>query len=229
MKDILTKLPKSAQDLWENVYSSTKSKFGELKAERIAWATIRERLVQKENLFIARSEDFELTTTIHYEFEQDGSSISRASDGFSFVDYTLATSGKHYDNLSFGALALDNMMSQINSEGLVGRIDKDGKHSEYDKLLAQGYTNDEVEEMLQGKTTGIKAISAYKSKNKIIARIKVRNELLPLVNQYHGLSVEARVPKQSFNAATGVMKQARLYGFVLTNKPADPNTVRMAG
>jgi len=218
----LKKLPKKAFNMWESTYKAARNKYSDSRAAKIAWAAVKKKFKKVEGKWVARSSDFEVITTVHYEFQADEASISRSEDGFSYVDYVLLTDGFHRDGIRFGPMAINSLIDQINEEGLVGRVD--GDHSEWKRLVAK-MSPEEIEAYLQSQDTGIKAVKAVKKKGKIVAKIKVKQDMVDKVLSMKGASVEARFPSSSFRE--GVVTQARYQGFVFTPKPADPKALRV--
>lgn len=212
--------------MWEKVYATAKSKYGETRASQIAWEAVKKKFKKVEDKWVARSEDFEVFTTVRYEFVADEATLSRSEDSeYSFVDYVLLSNDYHSDGIKFGPMAYNSLIDQINNEGLVGRIDDDDKHEMWKSLIKQGKSPEEIEEILQSMNTGIKAISAKNINGKVTARIQVRNDLVDKVMQYKGASVEARFPSESFR--NKIVTQARYQGFVFTPTPADPKALRV--
>lgn len=223
--EILNKLPMKAQSMYEKVYTIAKSKHGSDRASQIAWTAVKDKFKKVEDSWVARSEDFEVFTTVHYEFVADEATLSRSEDSeFSFVDYVLLSNDYHTDGIKFGPMAYNSLIDQINNEGLVGRIDDD-KHEVWKSLTKQGKSPEEIEEYLQNMNTGIRAISAKNIDGKVTARIQVRNDLVDKVMNYKGASVEARFPSESFR--NKIVTQARYQGFVFTPTPADPKALRV--
>ncbi len=218
MNKLLNELPKGASNMWLATKKIASKSHSESRAEQIAWSHVRSKFNKVENQWVAKSEDFEGFTTVHYEFKADEMSVSKSDDGFTTIDYVLSGNNKDSEGQAFGDFALKTMTAQINEEGLVGRINEDS-HEQMKVLQHSGKTAEEVEEELQKLNTGIKAISAKYDNGKMIAKIRVSNDLVGQVLDYKGASIEARMPKESYKA--GVFTQARATGFVFTNKPAN--------
>lgn len=223
MKSI-TQLPKIVQDYYQSVKTAVSSKFSD-NADAVAWGIVKQKFTRQEDLYLARSEDFNIYKRVTYNFKADEASISRSEDGFSFIDYYLLSTDYHKDGLRFSPMAVDALLSQINEEGLVGRIESD--HAEWNSMVKRGSSPEDIERALQSLDTGIKAIKALRDGNKIRATLQVRNDLVDKVLAMPGASVEARFPQASFLDNT--IHQARYQGFVLTDNPADGNAVRVNG
>ena len=93
------------------------------------------------------------------------------------------------------------------------------------ELKAKGLTNDEIEEELASQDTGIKSISAVKKDSKVIATLKIKNELMRQVASIKGASIEVKAPVSSIRE--GVVHQGKTIGFVLTNSPSNPDALRV--
>lgn len=202
----MIKFPKKTKELYDNVYNKASMSYTSERANKIALTVVRDSL-----------------STVKFDFVADTASISKDENGYSYVDYGLSSNRLDAHGTKFDNFALTNMVDQINKEGLVGDVDED-VHSEWNKLKAQGYTPAQIEEILQSRDTGIKAISARIDKNKVVARLRVRSDLMSKVMQYKGASVEARVPYEAVQGNT--FKQARLQSFILTNTPSNPDAYR---
>ena len=222
--EMLKRLPKAAREMWEAIYKEAKPKYGEDRAGKIAWAAVKKKFKKVEDKWVAKAKDLNISTVIFYKFIADEASISKSEDGYSYMDYVLSSSTEDLAGHSFGGMALTSMVEQINKEGLVGRIEN-GQHELWKRLKDSGKTPDEIEAELQNLDTGIKAVSARKESNKVIARLRVRQDIMNEVMKYDGASIEARFPKEAMRA--GVIGQARLQGFVLTNNPTNPDARRV--
>ena len=217
---LLEKLPESAKDLWQSTFKTAKAKHGESRANRIAWSAIKNRLHKVENNWIARDSDFKSYKTISYKFKPEETIISRSQDGFTYIKQPLASTDS-IGGLSLSQVALKRLAEQINSEGVPGLLDP--KHSFLDK----NYNEDEEEDYeakVKQLNSGVEAVDALVENNRLIATLKVRNDVLDKVTGFKAASIEARVPSDSIRA--GVTDQARLASFVLTNSPADSSAVR---
>lgn len=207
---LLNKLPNSAKQLWNSVNNKHGSK--------VAWGVILNRLEKTETSWIARSDAFETFTTTSYTFVADKVKVNRSEDGYSYVDYTLATSNKATDGFKFGAMALKSMADKINLDGIVGRAE--GDHSFLTSLEAKGLSEEEIEAELNKVNSGIRAVKAvYDPKGKLTATLKIKNDVLQEVLKYDSASVEVTFPKESVRG--DFIPQAQIRGFVLTNNPAD--------
>lgn len=186
---------------------------------KVASAAVLNRLSVVENQWVGRSEDFEGFTKTVYTFVADKAKVNRSEDGYSYVDYTLATSNKAKDGFKFGAMALKSMADKINLEGLVGRAD--GDHSFLKELEMKGMSEEDIENELKKVNSGIEAISAvYDPKGKVTATLKVKNDVLQDVLKYDAASVEVVFPTDGIKG--DLIPQAQIRGFVLTNNPVDP-------
>ena len=204
--------------MWEATYSTAKEKYGEKRAAKIAWTAIKDRFKKVNGKWVARSSDFEMIDTVHYVFEQDETTVTKSEDGYTVTDYILSGNNKDTTGYAFGDFALKSIASQINESGIVGRLNED-KHERLKQLQKQGLSPEEIEEELN-KDTGIKAISAKYENGKLIAKVKIREDLVDEALKYKGVSIEARLPKESIREKT--YTQARATGFVFTNNPANP-------
>ena len=170
--ELLNKLPRAAQAMWTATSNEAKAKYGESRANKIAWSTIKSKFNKVNETWVAKSSDFNTYEVVRYEFVADEASVSKDSEGFSTIDYILASGKFDGHNQQFGQLALTSMVTQINEEGLVGRLETDGRHELWKQLAKEDLTPEEIEERLQSLDTGIKAISARLDGNKVVAKVK---------------------------------------------------------
>lgn len=222
-KELLSKLPSSAKKFWLETYESAKNITNNVRAEKIAWKAVINRLHKTEESFVAKSSDFQTFNLVNYTFKAEEVVSTNSVNGKTLVNYVLTDSTVDKHGKKWGALALKNFTDTINLEGLVGRIDP--KHGLINRLKAKGLTPDEIEEYLKGLNTGIKAVSAtYDPKGKVTATLEIDNEVYEEASKYSSVSIEARHPA-SF---TGVeIPQANIMSFVLTNNPVNPNANRV--
>jgi hypothetical protein len=222
---MINELPQPVQCYFNEVKSNIHGK-SETRANQIAWAITKSKFNKVENMFVAKASDFETIKKVHYEFVADTLSVSKAEDddNASYIDYILSDNNLDKHNTAYEDFALKSMVAQINEEGLVGRIDDEDfeTHPLYKQLVREGKSSKEVKEYLQSLDTGIKAISAKYDNGRMIAKLKVKNELVSKVLSYKGASIETVTPSSSF--INNKYKQAHALGFVFTNNPVNPNT-----
>lgn len=224
-KNVRGVLPSKAQDIWMSAFNSAYDKYGDKKSFRIAWAAVRNSYKKVEGKWVAKDSLSSSYDYVYYSLEQDAYNVSKAEDGFTYMDYVLTSNAVDGDGYKFDGLSFSSMIDQINNDGLVGRVDDDGRHKEFHKMQRKGLKANEIEELSSEFDSGIKAVSARMEGTKLIARIQVRNDLLEKVKNVKGASVEARIPKDAIRGNT--YNQARLTGFVLTNSPANPDSWRV--
>jgi len=223
---ILKKLPQEAQALWTETKNSILPTYGDIKASKIAWAIIMNRLHKTGEVWMAKSTDFAKYEKINYEFVADTANISKSENGDTFLEYILTSPTKDSVGDTFGIMAINNIVDQINNEGVVGRVEGGDYHDQWKALNLAGKTPAEIEEILQGQDTGIRAVSAYKDDSgKVHAKIRVNKKLVSEAMKYQGASVEVRVPYDAYRAQN--ITQARMQGFILTNKPSNPDAIRV--
>lgn len=215
-------LPKPAQKLFMKVFNASFDKYGEDRAFKIAWAAVKKRFKKKGNIWVAKTTDFIKEIKYTYVFEAKEAFITKTDNDYAYIDYILSDNQPDITNEKFSDFALKSMANIISTDNPIkGRIDED--HSLVRNLLkSKGYTSDEIEQILKSLDTGIEAIYGKYNNGKLIATLKVKKDLLPLINRYKGASVEVRTPINE--PIAGEYKNARLVGFVLTNNPANPRT-----
>lgn len=209
----------------EEVKKQAATLYSPERAEKIALYLATGKFQKVETDWIARAEDVLGYKTVHYEMTADEASISRADNGDSYIDYVISSGSKDGHGTIMSPMFRNAMVDQINEEGLVGRIDGDEKHELFDELQKKGLSPEEIEEELQKAKSGIKAVGASLSGDKVIAKIRVAKDKLADVLKYKGASIEARTPSNAFRE--GVVTQGRLTGFVLTNSPSNPDSYRV--
>ena len=217
----LMKLPKEARSMWETTYKAAEKQYGEERAAKIAWASVKKKFKKVGDKWVARTDELIQYRTVRYKFQPDEVSVSRGENGGVTMTYVLGTD-KSIGGVSFSKIALKRMAEQINSEGVTGRIDT--KHDLYKKLL-ETMSPEEAEEELQKIMSGLKAVRAEVKDNKLVANVKMSDEVFEKAKGFKAASLEARFPEESLRA--GVTDQARLMGFVLTDSPADEDAVRV--
>lgn len=211
-----------AKNYYDKVHNEALKHYDSNRANKIALSMTKNKFTKVENTYIARAEDFSDVTVVTYEFTKDSVNISRDADGNTFYDYILSSGARDGHGTTMGPMFLNSMVDQINNEGLVGRVED--SHGRYHELLAKGLSDEEIEEILS-KETGIKAVSAKLVDGKVVAKVKVSKEVLPEVDKYVGASIEATLPSEAIRE--GVVTQGRLQGFILTNTPSNPESVRV--
>lgn len=220
--ETLMKLPPAARRMWERVYSAAKEKYGEQKAAKIAWASVKQKFKKVEDKWVARAEDFEEFTTTRYVFSAVEDSIQRDSAGGYTRDFVLATTNNVHKR-SLNKIALQRMAEQINTEKLRGRL---SPHDVMTQLSKQGLSPEEIEKALSELDEGIEAVQAFVDNDKLKARVHFTPEAYMKAKDYKAVSIEARIPVESIKGEE--VHQARLMGFILTNEPADADAVEVS-
>jgi len=175
-KKLFSKLPASAKNFWSETYNTANALYDSVRAEKIAWKAVINRLHKTEESFVAKSSDFQPFNIVKYTFKAEEVISTKSIDGKTLVNYILTDSTVDKHGKQWGALALKSFTDSINLDGLVGRMDAD--HSLVKKLKAQGLSPDEIEEYLKNMSTGIKAISAtYDPKGKVTATVAIDNDI----------------------------------------------------
>lgn len=221
--ETLMKLPKKARSIWESTYEAAKEKYGEKKAAKIAWTAVKKKFKKVEDKWVAKYIIPSEYTTIRYVFTADSNNVSKTEDGSVYREYVLSSNAKDLHGDAFSDFALKRMAEQINEEKLKGRATN--YHNRWKELLEEGLTPEEVERRLQEEDTGIEAVNARYENGKLIARVRFAPEAYEMAKDLRGASVEARLPASAYRA--GVYHQARLQGFILTDKPANPEAVAL--
>jgi len=216
MTDLLKQLPEKAQALWNASYEKAKETHTEDRSEKIAWGVLRNKFNKVETTWVARFKDTKDYITVHYVLEASEDSVARSIDGMIYRDFVL-TSNKDV----FSDFAFKRMTEQINEEGLTGRVDS---HKLYHQLKQDGaLTQDEIEALLKKADEGITAIKAVYDGSKVTATVAMTPAAYAKAKSFNAASIEARMPNSSLRE--GVYHQARLMGFVLTDKPDNPDAV----
>lgn len=222
--EMLKKLPKRAAAIWESTFQAAKSKFGEERAAKIAWTAVKKKFKKVGDKWVAKYEGSKVYTNVRYVFQADEASVSKSEDGTIYKDYVLSSNRTDKDNMAFGDFALKRMAEQINEEGVVGRLES--RHSSWKELSEKGLTPEEIEEELQKAESGIKAIKATYKNGKLIAKVAMTPTAFEKAKSFNAASIEARFPAESLRE--GVVTQARLQGFVLTDTPSNPDAIAVS-
>lgn len=215
-------LPKAAQKLFMEVFNAAFNKYGEEKAFKIAWAAVKKRFKKKGNRWVARSKDFVSKVIYTYYFVPNNMLVTKSDGEYVYIDYVLTDNQPDLYHDKFSDFALASIANSLSIDNPIkGRIDED--HSLARKLLEQdNMPPSEIEKILNQLDTGIEAIGGKYVNGRLVATLRVKKDLLPLIKQYKGASVEVVVPEDKYVNKT--FQQARLVGFVLTNNPVNPRT-----
>lgn len=210
--------------MWESTYAAAKPKYGEKRASAIAWTAVKKKFKKVEGKWVAKSSDFEAFKTVHYEFELESKSVTRSEDGeYVYYDYVLSSTGRDSYGTRFGEVFLKNEAARINQYGLVGRASS--KHDLFDSLRDKGYTPEQIEAIINAEDTGIRAIAAKYENGKLKATVRVKKDLESIVDKFTGASIEASILKDK--VVGDEFTQGKFVGFILTDKPSNPDAIRV--
>lgn len=226
-ENVTSKLPKKAQRMWMSTFNASFDKYGEDRARKIAWSSVKSKFKKVEGKWVAKASDFDTTDSVYYEFELEGKNITESLDeDVVYYDYVLSSTSKDGNNKNFSELFLKRAAELINEEGLVGYIPEGEEHGLFKRLKEEGKNAKEVEDTIQNLDSGVKAIKAVYQNNKLHTTIAVKKDKVPMVDQFNGISVEAWIPKGC--EVNDTYLQGKFVGFAFTNKPSNPDAVRVS-
>lgn len=216
--EMLKKLPERARRIWESAYETARKKYSEERSARIAWAAVKKRFKKVEGRWVGKTVDSEKTVSVYYEFAGEFM-VQKDKDGNLFVDAVLSGTDPDEVGDGFSEEALKSYAEQINERGIKGRIDD---HKLFDSLKKQGYTPDQIQQLLSEDDSPIEAVKAWFKDGKLYIRNLIKKGFEKVVNTFKGLSLEARVPKNlaTPNGKGLTYRGGEVIGYTLTNKPA---------
>lgn len=216
--EILSKLPKEAKDLWEEIYVLSRKKYDEKTSAKIAWFAVKQKYVKKENKWVTKSLEFGKTST-----QTKLLKTKSKNEDYLVVEYILTTNTLDEENMRFDDFAIKLFEKQINEKGVIGWFDDN--HHIIKSIVNIISEEDELDKVLSSLDTGIKAFHSKYKDGKLFTNIMLKKEYEPLLDIYNGVSVEVIVPKHSIIGNT--YKQGKLLGFSFTRNPANKEAVRV--
>jgi RNA recognition motif-containing protein len=206
-------LPKPAQDLFMEVYSSQLDKNPEPIAFAVAWETLKTKLVKQDNGILALSEEFD-NKFFTFELSESETKVVMNSENEELViEAILADNTYNTSNQFFAEEDLQDIANQINTYGsTLPDIDHEKLQS-----LVQKYGNnvDAIKMELQKEKGIFKKISAIVNEGKLWIQAALDKRYKNHTDKFKKLSIEAYGDKDS----TGRIRNPVYMGFTFTNKP----------
>jgi hypothetical protein len=204
---------------WIAIFNAVDKTDGESKAFAIANTWLKKQV--KEKKVVARTE----ASVERLFFTIDSSNlIKRTDDGEEYISAVLSDDLPYKTPTGemehFPRHVLEKWAKQINSEILVGDID----HEEYDKVINQVNSVDEMKLLMKRKPGIAKTVKAILDDGKLWIRALIDKRYKKVVEQAKGLSIEAYVTKRN---PDGSIADADLFGFSfgVNHQPVNPRAV----
>lgn len=204
----------SVKKKWMEIFNSVYKDEGEEKAFIIANTWLKKHLVKSEiqaktvNAKKVEFIKFESSTT---EF------LSKSENGEDYIEFTLTDIYKDSQGDSYPKELLQQWADYINSgNAIIGDID----HEEYDKLLSQNLSEEQIKSMLKAKPGIAKSVKAMFNNGVLKVRAAIDKRYKKLVSAARGVSLEALVTRDSKNNIIS----GDLLGFTfgMNDTPANP-------
>jgi hypothetical protein len=205
-------VPSSLQGQWQSTYNQALS-FGPEYAKVFAnnWLSHNVTVTQpREDLVL-------LSFTI-----EDSQLIKQTDDGEEYISAVLADLGVTSTGHKFSEAVLLKFTEQINRELPIGDVD----HEEMSRLEAQGYSDEQVADVLKSRQKNgiVRAVKAIYDKGKLWVKLLIDKRYKKIVERAKGLSLEAIAKVQS---DTKEVTDADLLGFTVAyhQTPANPRAL----
>jgi len=131
--------------------------------------------------------------------------ITRTDSGDEYISFKLADNVEDELGVQLPEFVLKSWADEINANPIVGDID----HVEYNKLIALGYTEDQIQEVLQGKKGIAKTVKAVYDKGKLWVKALIDKRYRKTIEKSKGVSLEAIISRDSI----GNITDGNLLGF----------------
>jgi hypothetical protein len=187
----VNKLSDALKLKWVTIYNAAYEKYGEDKAMIIANTWLKQNIKKQET--VAKTEN--KVSLIRFTIDDSKELIKKTEDGDDYVDFVLTDTLPDSQGDSYPLSLLEKWQKQINSgDMIIGDTD----HLEYDKLLEQGYSLDEIMNRLKEKKGIAKTLKAIIDKGKLWVRAIIDKRYKKLIKEKaKGVSLEALVTRNS--------------------------------
>jgi hypothetical protein len=206
----VTKL--GVEQQWTSVYHQYENQGSE-----VAFIAANSWLNNHLSTFTAQSKQVRDVVKFRVELGEDF--IKRTDDGEEYITAVLQDVFGDADGVQWTPEVLVKFAEEINRNGIVGDID----HSEYDRILSDALTDEQVRAMLSQKGGIAKAVRAVFQDGKLFIKALIDKRYKKQIQEAKGLSLEAVVTKD----LTGRVTDGNILGFTfaVNSEPANPRAV----
>jgi hypothetical protein len=182
----VSKLSDALKKKWISIFNTAEDKYGEEKAFIIANTWLKRNITKKE--VVAKTE--KTLTLIKFEVDDSKELIKRADNGDEYIDFVLTDNLPDSKGVQYPEHILKKWVKEINSGEL--SLNGDIDHEEYDRLLAEGLSPEEVIARLKNKTGIAKTLKAIYEKGKLWVRAIIDKRYKKQIKEKaQGVSLEA--------------------------------------
>ena len=213
----IMKLPEIVREGWMKVFNTAFKEYGESKAFAIANAWVKKRLKKTSEGYVANSEDFGVLDIYSFQLIPEFDSLITNSENGDILLTAVLSDTMPWTNLKTGEVIsytpelLQSWAEQINNEGITL---PDIEHQEFDKILEESFSKEEVERKVKQRKGLLKDVKAKYSEGKLFIQAKLDKRYKNHVEKYKSLSIEANAKKEGNKYVKG-----KVYGFTFTNNP----------
>lgn len=220
----LAKLPSAAVSMFRSVANQQLEKgVEESTAMKIAWGVVKRKFVQKDGVWVARTDAF--TETKYYTFDAtaDTSFITRTADGVELHNYVLTDQWPD----SFGTAPTVELMNEWASWINRNQPEADADHEIFTQATQMfGDDVERVKNFVRAKHGIAKAVKATVKDGKLMVALAFDKRYANHIDRVRGLSIEAAAVRDTIS---NTFKKGELLGFTLamTQRPSNPRAVRI--
>ena len=202
---------------WVIIFNTMFQSHGEAAAFLAANTWLKNQIEEKR--LEARTK--QVREVVRFEIDTSKQLIKRTEDGDEYISAVLTTTKTHKDGKKgYSPKLLQKWANWINEgNSIVGDVD----HAEFDALLQEGCTDDEVAQRLKDKPGIAKTVKAVYEKGKLWVRLMIDKRYRSLIKKSKGLSLEALTTSDD----NGNVIDGDLLGFTfgVNHDPAVPGSV----
>ena len=209
---MLKKLPPAMARQWEKVYQIAKKKYGEQRAAKIAWSSVKKSYKKQKGKWVAKNAILSLTLM---------------KSGWLFPDYKFEfeiTNDIWDDDNNRADPGLLSRLANHGKISKVGDVDHEYMCKKLNKMDIRSSLTEDT------GTEGLYYLDSYKFENNKILGVIGMNKHHPLYNKYLNLHKKGKylnVSAEFRNAdieEDGIISYADELGWSITNFPANKNT-----
>jgi len=187
LPEYISKLPPAIRARWVAIFNSVLKTNGETMAFLVANKWLKRAASARGGKIVARTYQVE---RLKLELDNSKELIVRTENGEEYVSFKLADVFRDKFGVKLPEFLLRTWEGAINSgKVILGDVD----HEEYQRLLEEGHSEEEIKERLKEKPSIAKAVKAVFDGGKLFVKAIIDKRYKRLIEKSKGVSMEALV------------------------------------
>lgn len=201
LPEYIKKAPSAIRGRWVEIFNKVYTEHG----DELAFIVANKWLLRQTTELTVTARTDKVMEKVTFILDTSKELITRTDSGDEYISFKLADNVEDELGVQLPEFVLKSWADEINANPIVGDID----HVEYNKLIALGYTEDQIQEVLQGKKGIAKTVKAVYDKGKLWVKALIDKRYRKTIEKSKGVSLEAIISRDSI----GNITDGNLLGF----------------